>query len=153
MDITADEYFDALYRPKSSIDIPPAEDADEEVVKFLANEAMDADYLYDTQHTKDTYKAARTARRDYQYYLYSYIAKNENINYKLFTDLQEIINVKGIPLEIETPPKSKVLGWYDQFKVKYQSVIARLTSIFKGNPNSKIVPIFPAEDIDAVSIV
>ncbi|EGG02474.1 uncharacterized protein MELLADRAFT_110052 [Melampsora larici-populina 98AG31] len=153
MDITADEYFDALYRPKSSIDIPPAEEVNVEKVKSLANEAMEADYLYDKEHTEATYLASREARKHYQYYLYSYIAKNSKINYSLFTDLQEIINAKGIPLGLQTPSKSKVLVWYNQFKSQYQAVIARLSSIFKGGPNSRIVPIFPAEEIDALSVV
>ncbi|KAH9812107.1 hypothetical protein DFH28DRAFT_1130356 [Melampsora americana] len=152
MDLTADEYFAALYKPESSIEIFPAKDASVEKVKGLANEAMEADYIFDTEKTQESYKASRASRKQFQYYLQSYIKNNQpNVNYGLFTDLQEIFNEKGIPLGLKTPPKSKVLVWYDQFKASYQAVMYRLTSIFKGT-DSKVLPI-PSSSVDPLSIV
>ncbi|KAH9812069.1 hypothetical protein DFH28DRAFT_1084584 [Melampsora americana] len=112
MEITADEYFNFRYKPASSIDIAPAKDATPEKVKGLAITTMARDYLYESDKSRAAYKAARAARKT--------ISVKNGVDYSLLTDVQEIFNEKGIPLGLRTPPKSKVLVWYDKFKAKFQ---------------------------------
>ncbi|KAH9817719.1 hypothetical protein DFH28DRAFT_1055248 [Melampsora americana] len=130
VEITADEYFSYMYKPKSSIDIVPAEDASIQTVKRWAIEAVEDERILDTTLTPQTYKQARASRRLFQWHLQSYVQK-EGTDFVLFTDLQEIFNQKGIPLGIKTPSKSKVLIWYDKFASKFQKAMRKIKSLLK----------------------
>ncbi|EGG00416.1 uncharacterized protein MELLADRAFT_118032 [Melampsora larici-populina 98AG31] len=140
LEITYNEVSRYLYSPESSIKVFPAGDASVETVRGWANEAVARDHLYEIRHTKANYDAARTARTQYQWYFQSYL-KKYGPNWTLFTDLSEIFNRNGIPLTLKTPPKSKVLVWYDQFKSRYQMSMYKLKSVFKTALDKKIRPV------------